>query len=163
MVSLCVELADIITDSIACYRLVHGKVAVVSETYKAAYIVLLCVGAVATGFSISYRVGNGRLVRKQLLFFAQQLGHTRTDSQLRRQAQQHEWELAQTHRTKVTAALTVMSVLVQGAVRHRLSFACVRFRPVLRAICATGLPMTIMNCLLVFREKSRDEMVSKHS
>jgi hypothetical protein len=38
-----------------------------------------------------------------------------TGSAARRQAQQHEWELAQTHRTKVILSLALLSVVAQGA------------------------------------------------
>jgi hypothetical protein len=33
----------------------------------------------------------------------------------RQQAQQHEWELAQTHRTKVISMLALLSVATQGS------------------------------------------------
>jgi hypothetical protein len=47
--------------------------------------------------------------------------------------QQHEWELAQTHRTKVTLLLSLLSVIVQGAPWHVAVRACAcRVSPRLR-------------------------------
>jgi hypothetical protein len=43
-----------------------------------------------------------------------QPGGAVSSSLVRQQSQQHEWELTQTHRTKVTAVLTIMSIVVQG-------------------------------------------------
>jgi hypothetical protein len=49
----------------------------------------------------------------------------------RRQAQQSEWELVQTHRTKVTLTLSLASVAAQGV-------RCSRASP---HVCASRLPV----------------------
>jgi hypothetical protein len=140
VVTLFFQLADIVTDGIACSRLLHGDVSVAAtKTYTVVYIVLLCLGVVATGVSVVYRLRNARLMNSSLKELAQiSARFTESDSELqrqkskdqlggrqqhdfRRQAQQHEWELAQTHRTKVATTLEVLSILLQGAcavVRH---------------------------------------------
>ena len=140
MVTLFFQLADIVTDGIACSRLLHGDVSVVAtKTYTVVYIVLLCLGVVATGVSVVYRLRNARLMNSSLKELAQisarfiesdsELQRQKSKDQLggrqqhdfRRQAQQHEWELAQTHRTKVATTLEILSILLQGAcavVRH---------------------------------------------
>ena len=131
MVTLFLQLADVITDGIACSRLLHGDVSVAAtKTYTVVYIVLLCLGVVATGVSVVYRLRNARWMNSSLKELGQSSARfTESDNKLqrqkskdfRRQAQQHEWELAQTHRTKVSAALEIFSILVQGAcavVRH---------------------------------------------
>ena len=52
-------------------------------------------------------------MRAQLHQFAQ--GQARASSEVRRHLQQHEWELVQTYRTKVTLLLSLLGVVVQGA------------------------------------------------
>ena len=150
MVTLFFEAADVVTDGLACSRLLRGEIAVsVTDTYKVVYIVILCLGVVATGFSVGYRIQNARWLKtsmKELDLLQDR--YTVSDSQLQQQkstskelrrqksshrlgdrqqhdlrwqAQQHEWELAQTHRTKVATTLEVLSILLQGAcavVRH---------------------------------------------
>jgi len=147
VVTLFLQLADVITDGIACSRLLHGDVSVAApKTYTVVYIVLLCLGVVATGVSVAYRLRNARWMNSDLKELGQisarftesdsglqrqksivRLGGRRSscrqqrDVDVRRQAQQHEWELAQTHRTKVSATLEVLSIFFQGAcavVRH---------------------------------------------
>lgn len=142
MVTLFFQLADIITDGIACSRLLHGDVSVAAtKTYTVVYIVLLCLGVIATGVSVLYRLRNARLMNSSLKELGQNSARftisarfTESDSELqrqnskdrlggrqqhdfRRQAQQYEWELAQTHRTKVSATLEVLSILLQGVCR----------------------------------------------
>ena len=142
MVTLFFQLADIITDGIACSRLLHGDVSVAAtKTYTVVYIVLLCLGVIATGVSVLYRLRNARLMNSSLkelgrnsARFTISARFTESDSELqrqnskdrlggrqqhdfRRQAQQYEWELAQTHRTKVSATLEVLSILLQGVCR----------------------------------------------
>ena len=142
MVTLFLQLADVITDGIACSRLLHGDVSVAAtKTYTVVYIVLLCLGVIATGVSVLYRLRNARLMNSSLkelgrnsARFTISARFTESDSELqrqnskdrlggrqqhdfRRQAQQYEWELAQTHRTKVSATLEVLSILLQGVCR----------------------------------------------
>jgi hypothetical protein len=127
--SVCLGLADLITDAITYARL--GDVMVPSEGYKTAYVVILCFGVVTTALSLAYRLRNARLVRAHVRELGEQgraiaqqneweLAQTyrtraRSSSTVRRQAQQHEFELAQTHRTKVILSLSLLSVLAQGA------------------------------------------------
>ena len=108
-------LADVITDAFAYVRL-SGEVTVPNDGYKAAYVTILCFGAVTTGLSLALRFRNARLMRAHVL----ELGKQRKDQQgrasaARKQVQQHEWEVAQIHRTKVILAFALLSVIVQGA------------------------------------------------
>jgi hypothetical protein len=67
VVTLFFQLADIVTDGIACSRLLHGDVSVAAtKTYTVVYIVLLCLGVVATGVSVVYRLRNARLMNSSL-------------------------------------------------------------------------------------------------
>ena len=112
--SVCLGLADLITDAITYARLRSGDVAVPNEGYKAAYAAILSVGAVTTVLSLLYRLRNAHIMRAHLREFGQQHGQTENTSEARQQAQQHEWELAQTHRTKVISVLALLSVATQG-------------------------------------------------
>ena len=94
--SACLGLADLITDAITYARLQSGEVAVPSEGYKAAYAAVFSVGAVTTVLSLLYRLRNARIIRAHLRKLREQ-GRTENTSVARQQAQQHEWELAQTH------------------------------------------------------------------
>jgi hypothetical protein len=111
--SIFIGLADVITDGITYARLRSGDIAVPNEGYKAAYTTVLCFGVVTTALSLAYRLRNARLVRAHMMKLGQQ-GHAVGASVARRQAQQYEWELAQTHRTKVVASLALLAVAVQG-------------------------------------------------
>jgi hypothetical protein len=116
VLSLCMALGNLATDGIVCDSLLRGELKVASGMYTAAYVVILCFGVVATTFSICYRLRNAWLVRAQLqLLLPQGQAVAAATSEARRQAQQNEWELLQTHRTKVTLSLSLMSVVVQGA------------------------------------------------
>ncbi len=112
--SVCLGLADLITDAITYARLRSGDVAVPSEGYKAAYAAVLSVGAVTTVLSLLYRLRNAHTVRAHLRKLGEH-GRAKSTSEARRQAQQHEWELAQTHRTKVISILALLSVATQGS------------------------------------------------
>jgi hypothetical protein len=112
--SICVAIANLATDGIVFDLLLHGDLKVSSEIYTAAYATILCFGVVATALSMGYRIRNAHMVRTQL----QQLSpHCKASaaSAAHRQAQQHEWELVQTHRTKVTLSLSLTSIAAQGA------------------------------------------------
>ena len=112
--SVCVAIANLATDGIVFDLLLRGDLKVSSEIYTAAYATILCFGVVATALSMGYRIRNAHMVRTQL----QQLsphGDASAASAAHRQAQQHEWELVQTHRTKVTLSLSLTSIAAQGA------------------------------------------------
>ncbi len=114
VVSACLGLADLITDAIAYARLRSGDVAVPNEGYKAAYAAVLSVGAVTTVISLLYRLRNTQIMRAHLRKLGEH-GRTENTSVARQQAQQHEWELAQTHRAKVISMLALLSVATQGS------------------------------------------------
>ena len=111
--SVCMGLADVVIDAFAGARLLSGDVVVPNEGYKVAYILFLCLGVFTTTVSLAYRLHNARLVRKQLLELSQQ-GRTARASAARQQAQQHEWELAQTRRANTISWLALLSVAAQG-------------------------------------------------
>ena len=111
--SIFIGLADVVTDGITYGRVASGDIAVPNEGYKAAYTTVLCFGVVTTTLSLGYRLRNAILVRAQVLELGQQ-AHALSVSEARRQAQQHEWELVQTHRAKVVASLALLSVAAQG-------------------------------------------------
>ena len=112
--SVCLGLADLITDAITFARLRSGEVAVPNEGYKAAYAAALSVGAVTTVLSQLYRLRNAHIMRAHMRELGEQ-GRAEKTSVARQQAQQHEWELAQTHRTKVISMLALLSVATQGS------------------------------------------------
>ena len=113
-------LADVITDGITYARLQSGDIAVPNQGYKAAYAAILCFGVVATVLSLAYRLRNARLMRAHMHELGRRDRAVRA-SGVRRQLQQQEWELAQTHRTKVILSLSLLSVVVQGTSPLRLS------------------------------------------
>ena len=162
MASICAGVASLITDGITYIRLVHGDNPV-SEEYKAVYIVLLCFGVATATVSLAYRLRNARLVQVQLdaahgrRESADASERNRAISEPRRQVQQHEWELAQTHRTKVTLSLSLLSVVMQGV---PLPSANTRTMwPDFRATDSTGLPMSVVNIRLIFIDEVTDKMV----
>ena len=121
--SVCLGVADLVTDGIAYSQLVRGEIAVPNEGYRlytAAYSVILCFGVVTTMLSLAYRLRNARLMRAHV----RELGEHRhavsaSTSAARRQVQQNEWELVTTHRTKIISSLTLLSVVAQGALPLR--------------------------------------------
>jgi hypothetical protein len=110
--------------------LLRGDLRVTTPIYTAAYVVLLCFGVVVTLLSIGYRLSNARLMHAQLQQVVPQ-GRTVATGEARRQAQQSEWELVQTHRTKVTLTLSLASVAAQGV-------RCCRASP---RVCASRFPV----------------------
>ena len=106
--------ADLITDALAYARLQSGEIKVPNDAYHAAYAVVMCFGVVTTVLSLGYRLRNARLMRAHVLELGKQ-GQKASVSAARKQAQQHEWELAQTHRTKIIASLALVSIVAQGA------------------------------------------------
>jgi hypothetical protein len=166
--SVCLGVADLITDAITYARLRSGDVAVPNEGYKAAYAAVLSVGAVTTVLSLLYRLRNAHIMRAHLRKLGRQ-GRTENTGVARRQAQQHEWELAQTHRTRVISMLALLSVATQGLLPlHPAQNARVsRGAPTRQdrgqdsgAVAFAGLPMSIINCCIVFiSDKPADAMV----
>jgi hypothetical protein len=116
--SVCLGLADLVTDGIAYARFANGDIVVPNEGYKAAYAAVLCFGVVTTALSLGYRLRNAHLVRAHVLELGQQ-GRAASVSEARRQAQQHQYELAQTQRMKVVSSLALLSVALQGALQLR--------------------------------------------
>ena len=112
--SVCLGVADLITDALAYARLQSGEILVPNDVYHAAYAVVLCFGVVATVLSLGYRLRNALLMRAHVLELGKQ-GQIASASAAGKQAQQHEWELAQTHRTKVISSLALVSMVAQGA------------------------------------------------
>ena len=164
--SVFLGLADLITDAITYARLQSGEVEVPNEGYKAAYAAVLSVGAVTTTLSFLYRLRNAHIMRAHLRELREH-GRTENTSVARQQAQQHEWELAQTHRTKVISMLALLSVATQGspplqaAQNARVSRgAKMRQDRGQGAVGVAGLPMSIIYCCLVFAsDKPADAMV----
>ena len=163
--SVCLGLADLITDAMTYARLRSGEVAVPNEGYKAAYAAVLSVGAVTTALSLLYRLRNAQIMRAHL----REQGWTENTSVARQQAQQHEWELAQTHRTKVISMLALLSVATQGSLPLQAAQnARVSRGATMRqdrghgpgAAGVAGLPMSVINCCIVFSsDKRADAMV----
>jgi hypothetical protein len=154
--SVCFGVADIATDAIVCSRLLHGDVEVPNEGYTAAYVAVMCFGVVAAAVSLAYRLHNARQVRAQLQELAK-FGRIVSATAAQRQAQRHEFELAQTYRTKAILSLSLLSIAVQGAAqaaRDRLrSFGSL-------TAAVAGLPMSILNCYaIVIRDTGADKMV----
>ncbi len=106
-------LANLITDCIVFRQLLRGELKAPTEAYTAAYATLLSFAVVATVVSMAYRITNARLVQTQVRQIAPQ-GHVLAAKEAHRLVQQHEWELAQTHRSKVTLLLSLLSVAAQG-------------------------------------------------
>jgi hypothetical protein len=110
------ELADLVTDGIACYRLVNGDFKVENEGYRIAYEIIFSFGAAGTVLSLAYRLRNAFLVREHLRVVLQtgMSDDTAGRSKTRQQEQQQKWELAQIHRSKVESTLALMTAVVQG-------------------------------------------------
>ena len=111
--SICLALGNLATDGMVCYNLLRGELRVSSRLYTVAYVVTLCFGVAVTALSVGYRLRNARLLHAQLQQVAPR-SHTVATSEARRKTQQSEWELVQTHRTKVTLTLSLASVAAQG-------------------------------------------------
>jgi lysylphosphatidylglycerol synthetase-like protein (DUF2156 family) len=129
VLSICMALGNLATDGIVCSSLLRGDLRVSTPIYTASYVVLLCFGVVVTVLSMGYRLRNARLMHAQLQQVAPQ-GPAVATGEARRQAQQSEWELVQTHRTKVTLTLSLASVAAQGV---RCCYASPH-------VCASSLP-----------------------
>jgi hypothetical protein len=125
--SLCMAIANLATDAIVFGGLLRGDLEVSSAIYTAAYATLLCFGVVATALSMGYRIRNARLVRTQLQQLVPQ-GQALAAKEAHRQAQQHNWELVQTHRTKVTLSLSLLTAAVQGMAASASLSLCVQAR-----------------------------------
>ena len=125
VLSICMALGNLATDGIVCDSLLRGDLRVSSPIYTTSYVVLLSFGVAVTVLSIGYRLRNARLMHAQLQQVAPQ-GRAVSTGEAQRQAQQSEWELVQTHRTKVTLSLSLASVAAQGV-------RCCRASPHVRA------------------------------
>jgi hypothetical protein len=130
VLSICLALGNLATDGIVCSSLLRGDLRVSAPIYTASYVVLLSFGVVVTVLSMGYRLRNARLMHAQLQQVNRQ-GRAVANGEARRQAQQSEWELVQTQRTKVTLTLSLASVAAQGV-------QCCRASPHVRA---TRLPV----------------------
>jgi hypothetical protein len=117
VLSICTAIANLVTDGIVFGRLLRGELTVSTALYTAAYATILCFGVVVIAVSLGYRIRNAILMKAQLqqLVPQGQKVAASSASAARRQLQQHEWELVQTHRTKVTLSLSLMTVAAQGA------------------------------------------------
>jgi hypothetical protein len=137
VLSICMALGNLATDGIVCSSLLRGDLGVSTPIYTASYVVLLSFGVVVTVLSVGYRLRNARLMHAQL---QQVVPHGRAvaTGEAQRQAQQSEWELVQTHRTKVTLTLSLASVAAQGV-------RCCRASP---SVCESSLPVchTLQTC-----------------
>ena len=103
----------------------QAKVENSGRPYTSAYIAILCFGVTATALSVAYRLKSARAVEEELhkldadktnqgtLRLAP--GQSTASLEAQRAAQQYQWELTRTHRTKVGAMLTILSMVVQGA------------------------------------------------
>jgi hypothetical protein len=131
VLSISMALGNLATDGIVCNSLLRGDLRVSTPMYTASYVVLLCFGVVVTVLSIGYRLRNARLMHAQLQQVVPQ-GRAVATGEAQRQAQQSEWELVQTHRTKVTLTLSLASIAAQGV-------RCCRASP---RVCASRLPVS---------------------
>jgi hypothetical protein len=119
--SMCMSIANLATDGIVFRLLLRGDLKVSTEIYTVVYATMMCFGVVATVLSLGYRIHNACLMRALLKqqrapqLGPQLEGEPLANSDARHQSQQHEWELVQTHRTKVTLMLSLMSAAAQGA------------------------------------------------
>jgi hypothetical protein len=129
VLSISMALGNLATDGIVCNSLLRGDLRVSTPIYTVSYIVLLCFGVGVTVLAIGYRLRNARLMHAQLQQVVPQ-GRAVATGEAQRQAQQSEWELVQTHRTKVTLTLSLASVAAQGV---RCCYASPR-------VCASSLP-----------------------
>ncbi len=139
--SIFTALANLISDGIVFSHLWRGDLKVSTEAYAAAYATLLCFAVAATVISVAYRITNARLVQANVRQLAPQ-SHPLAAKEAHRQVQQHEWELAQTHRTKVTLLLSLLSIIVQGAPGSKTCACEWRRVQADRPPCAADLPMS---------------------
>jgi hypothetical protein len=85
-----------------------------------------------------------------------QQGVSRGATEATKQVQRFEWELVQGTRTKVTLALTMMTLAVQGARMIDCVTRTVSFRTI---VCSADLPMAVMNICMVFIENKTHRVV----
>jgi hypothetical protein len=135
--SLMMETIDLVTDWISCYQVLHSEGISTSDEYKVAYTMCISLGTLSTLFSIFYRIRNALLVRKHMLKLAmlnsRDVNSGKDDR--KRQAQSYEWELLQSHRSLVTCGVEILTSVVQG------------------------IPMAIMNSVLILGQGVNDRMV----
>ena len=116
--SVCIGLADIVTDGISYALLTHGNTST-NQGLNTAYVAVLSFGVVTTILSLGYRFHNARRMQAHILELSEKQRRTGSSTATRRQAEQHEWELAQTHRTKIILSLGLLSVAAQGLLARR--------------------------------------------
>jgi hypothetical protein len=64
--SICMDVADVVTDWIACYLVLSGDVAVPSRLFKTLYPATAALGTVSMVLSLVYRIRSARLVRQHM-------------------------------------------------------------------------------------------------
>ena len=83
--------------------------------------------------------------------------YSRVATEARKQVERFEWELVQGTRTKVTLALALMTLAVQGA--RRMSDCVTRTVSFRTIVCSADLPMSVMNICMVFIENNTHRVV----
>ena len=146
-----------IADAVVCSRLLNGDISIRSETSVAAYLIILCFAAVATAISVVYRIRNAVLLHSRMKDVVSQQGVPRVATEARKQVERFEWELVQGTRTKVTLALALMTLAVQGA--RRMSDCVTRTVSLRTIVCSADLPMSVMNICMVFIENNTHRVV----
>jgi hypothetical protein len=151
--------ADLLTDALAYARLQSGEIKVPNDAYRAVYAVELCFGVVTTVLSLGYRLRNARLMRAYVLEHGKQ-DQKASVSATRKQAQQHEWELARKHtapRPSRRSRSSASSHKVRSMHEARVVLSVQRE---IGTAALAGLPMSIIYCcLIVFDDKATDRMV----
>ena len=135
--SLVMETVDLVTDWISCFRVLRNEGIVASDEYTVAYAMFTGLGTLSTMFSLFYRVRNGLLVQKHALKLARvnaQDLHSEKDSGTH-VAQSYEWELTQSKRALVICGVEILTSVVQG------------------------IPMTVMNTILILGHGISDRML----
>lgn len=129
------DVADVVTDGFTVVRILRGEVQAATQGYQAAYTTVFAFGVVGVVVSVTYRVRSALLVRDRVRALVLREGREEM-SELRVKVERHEWELAQTHRTKVWLLLALMTIGVQGTFAWRLPLLCADLcpRPLARQI-----------------------------
>jgi hypothetical protein len=129
------DVADVVTDGFTLNRILRGEVQAATQGYQAAYTTVFAFGVVGVVVSVTYRVRSALLVRDRVRALVLRQGREEM-SELRVKVERHEWELAQTHRTKVWLLLALMTIGVQGTFAWRLPLLCADLcpRPLARQI-----------------------------
>ena len=151
------ELADVVTDGITCYKVVVDDIKVPSGIYKHVYVVFMCLGAVGAIVSIANHVRNSRLVMervRELEVSAAKGERGEALSEGRHQMQVYEWELEQLFREQLMLALALMSLLIEGAFPQANPELNLLQWPTL-----ADIPMSVLNCCIVLFGERLDRLV----